>query len=142
MRVLFDTNVFISYLLTNAKDEIISSVIEAGFEHKYTLLLSHDVVREFNKILVEKSYLATHISKPMADEFIEVLSIVAETIPVIIDPIPEISTDKKDDYLFACGAIGEADYLVTGDKKLQKLKRVGDMKIVSPTEFYEILKKK
>lgn len=141
MRVLFDTNVFISYLLTNAKDEKISSVIEAGFENKYTLLLPHDVVSEFRKKLIEKPYLTSHISKPMADEFIAMLSIVAETIPPLTDPIPEVSTDKKDDYLFACGAVGEAEYLVTGDKRLQKLQRVADMKIVSPADFSEVLKK-
>ena len=97
------------------------------------------VVSEFHKKLIEKPYLVSHISKPMADEFIEALSIAAETIPPITDPIPEVSTDKKDDYLFACAAVGEAEYLVTGDKKLQKLQKVGELKIVSPVEFYKIL---
>lgn len=142
MRVLFDTNVFISYLLSNTQDRIIGSIIESAYERAYTLLLSHDVVSEFNKKLVEKQYLATHISKPMAEEFLDALSLIAETIPPVTEPIPEISADKKDDYLFACGAVGEAEYLVTGDKKLQKLQKVGDMRIVSPAELYEILKAK
>lgn len=141
MRVLFDTNIFISYLLKSDKDKTITTIIEAGFENKYKLLLPHDVINELNKKLTEKKYLARHILKADAQEFIEALTAIIEEIPVITEPIPQVGRDKKDDYLLACAVVGEADYLVSGDTDLQVLKEIQGVKIVSPIEFLEILKR-
>lgn len=141
MRVLFDTNIFISYLLKSDKDKTITTIIEAGFENKYKLLLPHDVINELNKKLTKKKYLARHILKTDAQEFIEALTTIIEEIPVITEPIPQVGRDKKDDYLLAYAVIGEADYLVSGDEDLQILKEIHGVKIVSPIEFLEILKR-
>lgn len=139
MRVLFDTNIFISYLLKSDKDKTITTIIESGFENKYKLLLPRDVLTELSKKFTEKKYLASHILKADAQEFIEVLATVAEEIPVITESVPEISRDKKDDYLLACAVIGEADYLVSGDADLQVLQEIQGVKIVSPVEFLKIM---
>ncbi len=142
MRVLTDTNVFISYLLDPEKDEKLQYVVEAGFEGEYTPILPQEVFDELKRKLAIKSFLIQHIPKSASEKFIKALSIVVELIPPIAEPIPEVSRDKKDDYLLAYGVVGEADYLVSGDDDLQVLKQVGNVKIVSPAEFYEILKKR
>jgi predicted nucleic acid-binding protein len=61
MRVLIDTNIFISYLLKRDQGSTIAKLIEAGFEGKYTLLMPHEVLRELFKKLSEKKYLANRI---------------------------------------------------------------------------------
>ena len=142
MRVLIDTNIFISYLLDPKKDEKLQYIVEAVFEGKYTLILPEAVFDELKQKLLIKPFLVQHIPKSASEKLITALSLVVELISPIPESIPEVGTDRKDDYLFAYGAVGEADYLVTGDKKLQKLQRVGELKIVSPAEFFEILKKK
>ena|SRR3989344_9372930 len=142
MRVLFDTNIFISYLLKSDKDKTIKTIFEAGFENKFKLLLPHDVLIELAKKLTEKKYLARHISKEDAREFIEALTTIIEEIPIITEPIPQVCRDKKDDYLLANAVVGEADYLVSGDDDLQVLKEIQGVKIVSPVEFISILGKK
>lgn len=139
MRILFDTNIFISYLLKSGKDKAITTIIEAGFENKYKLLLPHGVLTELTRKLTEKKYLASHISKEEAQEFIEVLATVAQDLPMITQPIPQVCRDKKDDYLLAYAVIGEADYLVSGDEDLQVLKEIQGVKIISPVEFLEII---
>jgi uncharacterized protein len=142
MRVLIDTNIFISYLLKRDGESTITRIIEAAFENKYTLLLPQEVIAEMDKKLTEKKYLATHISNEDAMEFTELLKTVAEEIPTITDEIPAVSQDKKDDYLIAYAVVGRADYLVSGDEVLQRIKEVEKVKVVSPAEFLIILLEK
>jgi predicted nucleic acid-binding protein len=101
--------------------------------------LPHEVLRELYKKLSEKEYLARRITKEDAQEFTELLKTIAEEIPAITEEIPRISPDKKDDYLLAYATVGMADYLVSGDEVLQKIKNVEKIKIVSPAEFLLLL---
>ena len=56
-------------------------------------------------------------------------------------PIVERSPDPWDDFLLALCEVGEADLLVTGDKKgLLALKRHGRTKIITPADFAKLLK--
>lgn len=140
MRVLFDTNVLISYLLTPTKGTI-TTIVEAGFEKKYQLLLPNEVVTELRKKIAQKTYLSQKISQPTIQKFINALSVIAETLSPITESIPEVGRDFKDDYLLAYSFVGDADYLVTGDKDLLILKQIHKVKIVSPSEFLSVLKK-
>ncbi len=141
MRVLIDTNIFISYILDPKKDEKLQYIVDAGFHGEYTLILPQEVLEELKEKLAVKPYLAQRISQSERERFIAALSAVTELLPPIAVPIPQIIRDKKDDYLIAYAAVGEADYLVSGDDDVHTLKQVGTIKIVSPTEFYEIVKK-
>lgn len=142
LRVLIDTNIFISYLLKSDEETTITRIIEAAFENKYTLLLPHEVIAELDRKLSEKKYLASRITKEEAQEFTELLTMIAEEIPAITEEIPRVSSDKKDDYLLAYALVGKADYLVSGDEILQKINEVENITIVSPAEFLIILNKK
>ncbi|SRR5258708_912714 len=144
MRILFDANVFISYLLpteNTEKAEKIHYIIDAGFEGRYMHVFPQELLSEIRKKIKGKPYLAKHITQEDAEEFIAILSTVAELISPLTEQIPQFSRDKKDDYLVAYAAVGECDYLVTGDEDLLIIKQVGKLKIVNPAEFYEILKK-
>lgn len=142
MRVLFDTNIFISYLLSRDPEKIIASIVEAAFEGEYQLLLPQEVVTELYTKLTEKKYLYGHISMQEAHDFVRVLKTVAEVIPKVTDSIPEIGRDKKDDYLLTYSVIGQADYLVSGDKDLLDLGEIEGVKIVSPTFLYKLIRKR
>jgi putative PIN family toxin of toxin-antitoxin system len=135
MRVLIDTNIFISYLLKRDQGSTIAKLIEAGFEGKYTLLMPHEVLRELFKKLSEKKYLANRITREDAQEFAQLLTTIAEEIPAITGEIPKTSQDKEDDYLLAYALVGRANYLVSGDEVLRKIKNVENVKIVRPSEF-------
>lgn len=142
MKVIFDANVLISYLLTSEKEGTISTIVEAGFEGKYLLILPHEVVSELRKKITVKEYLSLRIPQPTAEKFITALCVIADIPSPIAEVIPEVGRDLKDDYLLAYGTVEECEYLVTGDEDLLVLEQVGKLKIVSPAEFYEILKKK
>lgn len=50
-----------------------------------------------------------------------------------------MTRDPKDDYLIAYAVIGEADYLVTGDKDLLVLEQIAGVTIVTPARFADLL---
>jgi len=139
MRVLFDTNVLISYLLT-PKTGTINTIVEAAFERKFQLLLPNEVVTELKKKIAKKSYLSEKISKSSIQKFTNAFSTIAEVLLPITQPIPKIGRDFKDDYLLAYSVVGDADYLVTGDKDLLVLRQVYKVKIVNPSKFLKVLK--
>lgn len=142
MKVIFDANVLISYLLTSEKEGTIATVVEAGFVGKYLLILPREVISELRKKITVKEYLSQRIPQPTTEKFITALRVIADIPSPITEVIPKVGRDLKDDYLLAYGTIEECDYLVTGDDDLLVLKKVGKLTIVSPAEFYEILKKR
>ena len=140
MRVLADTNLFISYLLRRS---ITESAVDYFFrslaEGKFALILPEDLLLELTRKITAKPYLQSMISPDQADEFLDAITVLSITVPRLHEPIPRICRDPKGDYLLACAFIGEADYLVTGDKDLLVLREIGPLKIVSPTQFRELL---
>lgn len=143
MRVLIDANVFISYLLpakNSEKSESVDTIIDAGFAGKYTIFFPQELLSEIKKKLAEKPYLVKYISQEDGEEFVSLITGIAELLPPITEEIPEVTRDKKDDYLLAYGLVGECEYLVSGDPYLLELQQVEGFKIITPRKFFEILK--
>lgn len=142
MRVLLDANVLISYLLASAGESPVVRVVEAGVLGEYTLLLPEGLLEELGAAVMAKTYLAGRITRDDLLTLEEVLASVAETIPAIQGPIPEITRDRSDDYLLAYAVVGAANYLVTGDRDLLILERVEDVCIVTPRDMAWLLEGK
>ena len=67
----------------------------------------------------------------------------ARSLSVLLEGLPAaaVSRDPHDDYLFAMAQIGEADYLVTGDKAgVLALRKYGKTGIVTARKMVTILK--
>jgi uncharacterized protein len=140
MRVLIDTNILISYLLTPKKSGPIQDIVEAGFLGEFTLIVPEDLLEELAGKVKGKKYLVGRITQEDLEEFSSLLEEVSELIPGIKSAIPAVTRDPKDDYLLAYALVGQADYLVTGDKDLLTLKEVEQTKIITAREFVALLK--
>ncbi len=63
----------------------------------------------------------------------------------VITPIPittevhGVATHPEDDLILATAVSAQADYLVTGDRQLQKLSSYQGVNILSPRSFLEVL---
>ena len=139
MKVIFDANVLISYLLTSENVGNIVKIVEAGFVGKYELVLPPEVLSEIRKKLREKAFLSRRIDTATSEKFISALRAIAYTPHPITEAIPEVGRDLKDDFLIAYGTIEECDYLITGDDDLHVLGSIGTLHIVSPKDFCTIL---
>lgn len=58
-----------------------------------------------------------------------------ETLFYTINEIPARCRDPKDDYLLELALISEADYLITGDKDLLAVEKIGSCQIMTVVEF-------
>lgn len=139
MRALLDANVFISYLLSGTSNSPPVVVVDAAFTGRYTLLLTEQVIGEVIERTASKPYLAYRISRPETYRLVQNLRAVAEIVPELEEPLPEVGPDRKDDYLYAHALVGQADFLVSGDKGVRAVASIGGVKIVTPAEFLHVL---
>ncbi len=139
MRVLCDTNIFVSYLLTPKTAGPIHTIVEAALLGEFTFLLPEDLCEELARKAKGKKYLTGRITREDLEELVTLLKEVAELIPEIRTPIPAATRDSKDDYLLAYALVGQADYLVTGDEDLLTIKQVEKTKILTARAFVSIL---
>jgi uncharacterized protein len=140
MKVLIDTNVFLSYILSPDTPRAVTTVVDTCFSQDVIdLLIPPQQLTEFKRKAATKQYFRTRIPHTAIDHFIEQLLALAELLP----PLEEFATytrDPKDDYLVVYGVVNEADYLITGDADLLVLTRIGRMEIVKPSRFLAILR--
>lgn len=139
MRALFDANIYISYLLAPSADSPPVGIVEAAVGGACQLLVTEGVLAELRDKTSTKPWLAAHITPEQVARLERILIAVAEAIPEIGEPYPEVGSDRKDDYLYAHSILANADFLVSGDKGVLRMRRVGDVDIVSPAEFMKIL---
>ena len=127
MRVVFDTNIFISALVIpgSLAERAILKIIEGGD----ILVISKDIINEILSVLS---------SKFSRDK--EALSHVAVTLSELgelVRPIKKLSIfkDDPDNRILECAIHGKADVLVTGDKEMLRLRDYKGIKIISLKEY-------
>ena len=139
MRVLVDTNIFISYLLNPKKDSFVSLLLDKVAEGEITLLVPQALLVEIESVVLKKPKLLQTITRKRLTKFIQSLSAVSTEIPLIHEAIPQLTRDPKDDFLIAYAVLGQADYLISGDNDLLVLKEIQGLKIVDSGEFRKLI---
>jgi len=135
MRVVLDTNILVSFLLT--RGEAVSSIFNGWEKGQFILLASEEILLEVKQAL-EKFVRSNLIPGERAQALLR--RIRKETRMVVIQTVVKIAKKRSDNRFLACAKDGRADYLVTGDKKhLLPLKKFGKTKIISAKEFVKIL---
>ena len=137
MRVLLDTNIFVSYLLL-PRDPI-RLVVDAALAGAYELLMPDALLDELIATISSKDTLRNRIPSELLVEFVDDLKDVATVIPLITEKIQPITRDPKDDYLIAYAVAGDADILVSGDNDLLILGKAGRLNFLSPADFARLL---
>lgn len=138
MKVVFDANVLVSFLLTAGAT--ISKILKSWQRKEFTLLLTREILLEIEEVLAR--FVAGKLISPKAAQAL-VCRLKKEGRIITSFSQIEVSPDKKDNRYLACAKDGEAKYLVTGDKRhLLSLKKFNGFKIVSPREFLSITEKK
>ena len=131
-RVIIDTNLWISFLITNN----LNILSELFLFERFQIIFSDELFNEFldvarrpkfKKYFDEKSVqlLIQNISEKL--EFIEVASAIT------------VCRDLKDNFILALSIDGNADYIVTGDKDLLSLNGFKGKKIITINEFIKII---
>jgi uncharacterized protein len=128
MKVFLDTNVIASATATRGLcADVVRTVIEF-----HDLVISEHLIGELRRILKEKF----GASAEMITEVVSLLrqdSILAEALP-----LADLALKDLADVTIVSSALnGGADVLVTGDKEVLTLKRVGSLQILTPRQFWD-----
>ena len=132
MRLILDTNLWISFLISS-KYEKLDKLL---FNQECKLLFSEELLGEFVSVS-KRPKLRKHISKDELEDLLETIDQVAEFVNVTSDVIE--CRDPKDNFLLSLAVDGKADYLLTGDKDLLVLEKIGDTDIKTISEFLNLI---
>jgi putative PIN family toxin of toxin-antitoxin system len=111
LRVVLDTNVFVSALLSHSPTSPTQELFQRWEADEFTLLISDALLDE----VTEK--LDVHgISQGRIIELLTLINRLAERVVVPDEAVtPVIEADPTDDLIWACAVLGKADYLVSYD---------------------------
>lgn len=133
MKIIFDTNVLISFLIGKHLSKI-KNYISNG---RITIIITDQLLTEIKEV-TSRIKLQKYFPKNSVKELLELLETIA--LNVKIKPTHFISRDPKDNFLLDLIDFSKADYLITGDKDLLALNPFKTAKILSPKEFEKVLK--
>lgn len=129
-RIVVDTNVFISSLLTNGEARQFLNDIGK----KYTLILSAEIIKEINEVIRRPKFKKDEERNRNAIHSLIFLSTIIETESDI-----KIVRDPDDNMFINAAKDGHADYIVTKDNDLLELIKYKGISIVTVREMLSIL---
>lgn len=128
-RVVIDTNVFISGLLSSTSTP--ARVVERAIEQNQ-VLASTDTLRELMTKLLSPKF-DRYVSRERRDSLIERLGPNVEMVEIV--QRVRASRDPKDDKFLEVALNGEADVLVSGDNDLLTLHPFRGTDILTPATY-------
>lgn len=134
MRVILDTNVLLGALISpHGPPDAIYRAWRAGRFELLTSTVQIDELRRVSRYPKLKTILPAHRVGTMVNNMQRAITLGA------LPPLPEgiEAADPNDAFLLAMSLAGEADYLVTGDRRAGLLQRgcIGRTHIVTPATF-------
>lgn len=128
VKVVFDTNVYISALLFGGLPQ---KLFKLAFENKFELYISPEINSEIFSVLIKKF----EYSPTRARQVVSTIN----SITHLVHPRQTINVIKKwpaDNRILECCYEAQANFLVSGDKKhLLPLKKFHSTQIVTTSQF-------
>ena len=133
MRVFLDTNVLVAAFATRGLCADVFRLVLA--EHE--LLVSATLIGELTRALTRK----VRVPEQVVREIVAFLDASASFVEGAPEP-PAVAVRDPDDAVILGEALaGGADVLVTGDKDLLVLEKVGTLRILDPRGFWELVRR-
>ncbi len=127
MRVVFDTNIYVSALAIpgSQAEQALFRILEGAD----TLLISKAILDELLSVLAVK------FSRD-AESLSQVAVIVTEMAEAV-KPQDRVKVfkDDPDNRVLECAEVGHADYIVTGDKEMLRLKHYRGIRLISLRDY-------
>ncbi|MBI4439474.1 putative toxin-antitoxin system toxin component, PIN family [Candidatus Woesearchaeota archaeon] len=126
-RIVIDTNVFISALGWGGKpNELIERVIDG----EYGLYVSIKQIRELTKALdYPKLNFSEDEKKIILEKIYQISNIIDTKIKL------DVTEDPDDNMILECAVEADADFIISGDYDLRKLKKFRKVRIMAVGEF-------
>lgn len=138
VKVVLDTNVWVSIFIKKTLGREFSEILKKGIIGIYA---TEEILKEISRVLVY----------PKINELLEISGIGEKEIirnivenSELVRPkfnLKVIREDQEDNRILDCALQAKADFIVSGDKHLLKLKKFRNIEILTPREFLDIVKK-
>jgi putative PIN family toxin of toxin-antitoxin system len=139
IRTVFDTNPVVAAIV-NPKGYP-AQLLAAWRKEEFQIIVSPEIRQEYRRVLFLPEVLAdSRATENEIKELLAALDANAISVPGALD-LHVIAKDPTDDKFFVAAVEGEADYIITKEQAWKKLKAYQGIRIISPSKFYEILKK-
>jgi len=137
VRITLDTNIMVASTFWAGAPDRIMRLVE---DEKVDLVLSEDIIGELLGVLEYEE-----LKKKAKDKGLVMRRSVEKIVSVseVINPqrrLFVIKEDPDDDKFIECAVEGDAEYLISRDKHLLKLKKYKKIRIVKPEEFLKSFK--
>jgi putative PIN family toxin of toxin-antitoxin system len=128
MRVVIDTNVVISGIFWKGNP---NKILSAWFKDKFVVLISPEIVIEYEKVIKRMD---SGLTPGEIQMWIEIIISHSTTIEAPL-MLKVVDADPDDNKFIECALFGHAGYIISGDKHLLDLKEYERIKILSPSQF-------
>ena len=125
--VVLDTNIFISAVFWEGKPY---RIVNKAINQEIIVFISNEIIKEIRKVLARDFSL----EKQEIDSIIDAVAYFTN----FIEPkekVKAVKEDPDDDRIIGCALACNAQFIVSSDNHLLKLKNFRNIKIVSPEEF-------
>jgi putative PIN family toxin of toxin-antitoxin system len=132
MRVVLDTNVIIAAFAARG---LCAEVFEVCLEG-HTVVINEQILSETMENLTHKLHLPVRTAQDIMDYLRDIAEVVE---PEALD-VPACR-DKDDDTVIGTALSGDATFIITGDRDLLVLKKYKGIKMVTPRDFWQHLRR-
>jgi hypothetical protein len=128
MKVVIDTNIWISYLLGS----LLQGMDEKILSKEIKVVVSEEMLKELSEVASRPKF-----KNILTVRRIKELFSLLDSYAIVVSPSQKVNAcrDEKDNFLLEVAIEGEADYLVTGDEDLLVLDPFHNTKIIKPKDF-------
>ncbi len=135
MKVTLDTNILVSATFWTGDSFRILQLIDEG---SLTCILSPQILAEYEKAIhsediIDKVYAKRLILQRIVDRVMERATIVRPKKKLNI-----VTEDPDDNKILECAKEAKANYIITQDKHLLKIKTFEGMRIITPFKFLQM----
>ena len=126
MRVVLDTNIFISGFRSGGKPKL---AFERAMDGTYTLVVTEDLLLEIEDVLSRK------FGWPRATVESTLERVVSRAEVVSPEFVLDECADADDNRILEAAVEGRANYIVSGDKHLLRMKRFRGVEVLTVNDF-------
>jgi putative PIN family toxin of toxin-antitoxin system len=139
LKVVLDANVFVSAVLKPHSD--LAKIFELVKEDRIKLILSEGILSEIRAVFLYPKIRKRHGRSPKGvEEFLNTASQASLLVQGKIDS-DEMSEDPADNKYLSAALEAKANFIISGDHHLKRLKVFEGIRILDPSAFLALMKK-
>ena len=130
MKVVFDTNVFISAFFWGGNPRKLMTRIIDGKDY---LFISKEIVQEVFSVMSRPKF---NVPRHQVAHFVNSIQEISLQV-ALTGTIQGVCRDSDDDKILECAVLGDVDFIISGDNDLLSLKEFRGIPIVTASGYLE-----